>query len=89
MVLHSFPRLPHRVITCTLYGRIIHLETMISFSNDLLSNGTKFKDRNVSKNNGTSQLPQIAAQGNNVYVVWQDNTPGNYDILLKRSPNNG
>jgi hypothetical protein len=24
-----------------------------------------------------------------VYVVWQDNTPGNYDILFRRSPNNG
>jgi hypothetical protein len=43
----------------------------------------------VSKNNGNSVNPQIAVQGNNVYVVWQDNTPGNYDILFKRSPNNG
>ena len=37
----------------------------------------------------TSELPQIAVQGSNVYVVWQDNTPGNYDILFKRSSNNG
>ena len=43
----------------------------------------------ISSSNGTSELPQIAAQGNNVYVVWQDNTPGNYDILFKRSQNNG
>jgi hypothetical protein len=33
--------------------------------------------------------PQIAVQGNNVYVVWQDNTPGNYDIFLQRSLSNG
>jgi hypothetical protein len=53
-------------------------------------NGTKFRStRNLSNNNGTSELPQIAAQGNNVYIVWQDNTTGNYDIFFKRSPNKG
>jgi glutaredoxin len=53
-------------------------------------NGSSFAPvRNLSKNNGISQLPQITAQGNNVYVVWQDNTPGNYDILFKRFLFNG
>jgi hypothetical protein len=53
-------------------------------------NGSSFAPvRNLSNNNGTSELPQIAVQGNNVYVVWQDNTPGNYDILFKRSTNHG
>ena len=37
----------------------------------------------------TSEFPQIALDGNNVYVVWQDNTPGNYDIFLQRSLSNG
>jgi hypothetical protein len=55
-----------------------------------LSAGAKFKSvRNLSNNNGTSALPQISTLGNNVYVVWQDNTSGNYDIFLKRSPNEG
>jgi glutaredoxin len=54
------------------------------------TNGTKFKSlRNLSNNNGTSQVPQIVTQGTNVYVVWQDNTRGNYDIFFKRSPNKG
>ena len=26
--------------------------------------------------------PQIAAIGNNVYVTWQDTTPGNSDIFV-------
>ena len=39
----------------------------------------------ISSNNGTSELPQIATQGNNVYVVWQDNTSGNYDIMFTYS----
>jgi hypothetical protein len=30
-----------------------------------------------------------AASGSNRWVVWEDNTPGNYDILIKRSINNG
>jgi hypothetical protein len=28
---------------------------------------------------------QKAVSGNNVYVVWQDDTPGNQDIFFKRS----
>jgi hypothetical protein len=39
----------------------------------------------ISSNNGTSQQPQISSQGNNVYVVWQDNTTGNYDIYFTNS----
>jgi len=55
-----------------------------------LATGTKFKAvRNLSNNSGTSQLPQITSQGTNVYVAWQDNTTGNYDIFFKRSPNGG
>jgi hypothetical protein len=53
-------------------------------------NGKNFESvRNLSKNNGTSELPQVTAEGNNVYVVWQDNTTGNYDVYFKSSSNNG
>ena len=53
-------------------------------------NGKTFESiRNLSKNNGTSELPQVTAQGNNVYVVWQDNTTGNYDVYFAYSPDNG
>ena len=33
--------------------------------------------------------PYVAASGSNVYVVWADNTPGNFDIYFKRSTDNG
>ena len=36
-------------------------------------------------NAGQKFSPQIAVSGNNVYVVWTDKTPGNFDILFKRS----
>jgi len=44
---------------------------------------------NVSNNVGNSIDPQIAFSGLNAFVVWSDNTPGNHDILMKRSVNNG
>jgi hypothetical protein len=53
-------------------------------------NGKNFESvKNLSKNNGTSELPQVTAEGNNVYVVWQDNTSGNYDVYFKSSSMNG
>ena len=44
---------------------------------------------NLSNNAGSSLRPQIAASGNNVFVTWQDSTPGNNDILFAVSINNG
>jgi hypothetical protein len=52
--------------------------------------GQVFQDiLNLSNNTGSSQIPQIAVSGNNVYVVWQDNSTGNGDIYLRGSANNG
>jgi hypothetical protein len=44
---------------------------------------------NLSANFGDSFLPRIAAIGSRVYVVWSDLTPGNYDVLFRRSTDNG
>jgi glutaredoxin len=44
---------------------------------------------NLSRNNGSSVSPQLAANGNNVYVVWTDDTRGNNDIEFKASHDNG
>jgi hypothetical protein len=46
---------------------------------------------NLSDNTGDARrsTPAIAASGNNVYVVWHDNTPGNFDIFYKRSTDGG
>ena len=54
------------------------------------NNGTSFGTPiNLSNNTGNSVIPQIAASGNNVYVTWIDNTPGNIDIFFAVSNNNG
>ncbi|HEY7757250.1 MAG TPA: sialidase family protein, partial [Nitrososphaeraceae archaeon] len=53
-------------------------------SND---NGASFETaRNLGNNTGFNGLPQIAASGNNVYVVWHDATKG---ILFARSSDYG
>jgi Neuraminidase (sialidase) len=43
----------------------------------------------ISNNAGFSIAPALTTVGNNVYVIWQDNTPGNYDIFDRRSTDNG
>ena len=44
---------------------------------------------NLSNNVASSLDPAAGASGNNVYVVWYDNTPGNFEILYKRSTDGG
>ena len=38
---------------------------------------------------GASVAPDIIASGSNVYVVYQDNSPGNHEIFLKKSTDYG
>ncbi|MGB6533201.1 MAG: trypsin-like peptidase domain-containing protein [Candidatus Nitrosopolaris sp.] len=48
------------------------------------------KPLNLSNDPGLSYLPRIATAGkNSVYVVWTDNSPGNYDILFTKSSDGG
>lgn len=52
--------------------------------------GTTFGNTiNLSKNEGISESPIITARGDNVYVVWVDDTSGNQEIFFKRSTNGG
>lgn len=44
---------------------------------------------NLSNNSGLSQIPKIAMSGSNLFVVWQDFTPGNDDIFYSRSTDGG
>ena len=55
-----------------------------------LDKGITFSSvENLSNNTGSSVSPRIAVSGNNVYVVWTDNTTGNGDVYLKASSDNG
>jgi len=44
---------------------------------------------NISKNIGSSGSPQFAVSGNNVYVVWQAQATGKYQILFAKSTDGG
>jgi hypothetical protein len=55
-------------------------------------NGTTFgAQKNISKaaGSGFSGFQTLAASGNNVYIAWLDDSPGNDEILFRRSINNG
>jgi ethanolamine utilization microcompartment shell protein EutL len=56
--------------------------------------GASFGDtKNLSNSAGNSGRPTVAVSGNNVYVVWHDNTTqggvAQFDILYRRSTNGG
>ena len=43
----------------------------------------------LSKNAGFSSNPSIAVDSSNIYVVWEDDSPGNREVYLKRSVDGG
>ena len=54
------------------------------------NNGASFGPiENLSNSEGVSTHPAIAASGNNMYVVWDDSTSGNAEILYRRSADGG
>lgn len=52
--------------------------------------GVTFEDsKNLSNNPGRSLTPAVAISGNNVYVVWYDDSSGAFDVVLTRSIDGG
>src|SRR5918993_225852 len=51
---------------------------LANIKNDFLST----KIVNLSNNTGISECPQIAVSNNHIYIVWEDITPGNHEILF-------
>lgn len=55
-----------------------------------LDNGATWSAaKRLTNNSGESAVPSIAASGSNIHIAWHDNTPGNYEIYIKTSLNNG
>ncbi|MHA2062472.1 MAG: MopE-related protein, partial [Candidatus Sifarchaeia archaeon] len=44
---------------------------------------------NISNNDGNSVNQQVVQEGSNIYIVWQDNVTGNYEIYFAMSEDNG
>ena len=64
--------------------------TYETFFTKSLDHGNTFSKVSViSSNPERSISPSISAYGNNVYVVWSDNTFGNFEIFFTNSVDNG
>jgi hypothetical protein len=73
-----------------LFARSAAQEQSVNKQSD--DNIFESKDRvivNLSNNTGASQHPQIATTDNNIYVVWEDNTYSNKEILFTKSTDGG
>lgn len=50
-----------------------------------LDGGESFESAtNISNNADTSECPSIAVNGDNVYITWEDLTPGNHEVLYRQ-----
>jgi hypothetical protein len=52
--------------------------------------GTSWTTKRLTWNSGDSMNPVISVDsGDEIYIIWDDNSPGNGEIYLKKSTNNG
>jgi hypothetical protein len=61
----------------------------IFFNRSTNNGGTIQPIVQISNNAKISLIPMVTTVGANVYVTWQDATPGKYDIFDIRSDDNG
>ena len=60
------------------------------FASSLNGGHTFGTSKNISNNGGISIAPQIVANGNNVYIVWNDaGQPRSFDIFFAASTDGG
>jgi len=75
--------------TCLVRVRDASSPSVFDVSNSVFSI-VPIPDRRLTWTAGFSENPDIAAQGSNqLHVVWQDDTPGNYEIYYKKSTDGG
>ena len=82
--------------TTTIIGIMLILQLAVTFSPPLQANAQHTNTGNgngvmysSSKRYGHSELPQVAAYGNNVYVAWLDDILGSRDVFLRKSTDGG
>jgi len=79
------------------YGRNVHVvwtddrkENWEIYYKRSTDNGLTWgSDTRLTSNTAISQAASVAAFGKNVYVAWEDDRAGNFDIFVKKSPDNG
>ena len=61
----------------------------IYFKRSVDGGGTWNAKMRLTRNPGFSSNPSIAVDGPNIYVVWEDDSPGNREVYFKRSVDGG
>jgi len=61
----------------------------IYFKKSVDGGATWTTSKRITNNAGTSEASAIAVDGSNIYVVWHDNTPGNFEIYFMKSLDGG
>jgi hypothetical protein len=61
---------------------VISKENQDIFIANIKNDFSSTKIVNLSNNTGISECPQIAVSNNHIYIVWEDITPGNHEILF-------
>jgi hypothetical protein len=67
-----------------LWQDVISKENQDIFIANIKNDFPTTKIINLSNNTGISECPQIAVSNNHIYVVWEDITPGNHEILFTK-----
>ena len=68
----------------TVWQDIISQENQDIFLTNIKHSMQANKIINLSNNSGISECPSIAISNNNIYVIWEDFTPGNHEILFTK-----
>jgi hypothetical protein len=68
----------------TVWQDIISQENQDIFLTNIKQSMQANKIINLSNNSGISKCPSIAISNNNIYVIWEDFTPGNHGILFTK-----
>ncbi|MDQ4101746.1 MAG: glycoside hydrolase [Thermoproteota archaeon] len=81
---HHVQQQPHLYIAGQVPLSDENEDIFLAFSTD---NGDTFSQTttNLSNNSEFSECPSIAASPNNIYVIWQDRTPGNNEALFTKA----
>ena len=61
-------------------------DIMLSLFTTNLQDNIYTKILNLSNNTGISECPSVAISDNYIYVIWEDYTPGNHEILYTSIP---
>jgi len=71
------------------FGQFISVLVLLLLFSTIAYGTTWTTNKRLTNNAGSAFYPAIAVDGSNIYVVWEDDTPGNREIYFKKSIDEG